>query len=370
MYENEIIVSFCIPVFNQLELVKKCINSIIEYKGIDIEVIVNDDCSDDNIEELVRSIGDKRIKYYQNEKNLGHDLNIIRTFMNAKGKYAFLLRSRDYIIAKNIGELLKAIRRNVGCSYLLSSALDEEGKFRYQYQSEYIRGIRESIDANYKLIIHPSGGCYSLKEINLQRLYSFTEKNIKGKYGFVVHSLVRQELALHGKFVLIEKPVWVYVYTEKQDDIAENKAQNGVSVYDPQFSYMRFLYELKWSKLTAQEKYRDVLFINIYKTYLSAVTWNFYVNNKSKAMQRHYGYRERSFSVSNERRKFQRFALDSYSEEYGESLSHEYLKKIDMITLQNKYISWVPAVLRRMLFDTKAYKKIGMIYRKIVYRFS
>lgn len=46
-------ISFCIPVYNQTELVRQCIRSIIEYKGLDIEIVISDDCSTENIEELV-----------------------------------------------------------------------------------------------------------------------------------------------------------------------------------------------------------------------------------------------------------------------------------------------------------------------------
>lgn len=82
-------ISFCIPVYNQTELVRQCIRSIIEYKGLDIEIVISDDCSTENIEELVRQIDDPRVRYYKNADNLGHDRNIIASFSRAKGDLYF-----------------------------------------------------------------------------------------------------------------------------------------------------------------------------------------------------------------------------------------------------------------------------------------
>ena len=62
----ETVISFCITVYNQSELVKKCIDSIVSYKGNDIEIVVSDDNSSENIRELLYTYHDDRIKYYVN----------------------------------------------------------------------------------------------------------------------------------------------------------------------------------------------------------------------------------------------------------------------------------------------------------------
>ena len=93
-----IIISFCITVYNQIDLVKKCLDSIVAYKGKEIEIIISDDKSTENIQGLVNGYHDERIKYFLNKENLGHDRNILCALSRASGKYAFLLRTRDMIM--------------------------------------------------------------------------------------------------------------------------------------------------------------------------------------------------------------------------------------------------------------------------------
>lgn len=74
------LLSICIPVYNQSSLLRVCLNELLRYKGNDIEVVVNDNCSEENLKEVIDSFNDNRLKYYRNETNLGQDLNIIQSF--------------------------------------------------------------------------------------------------------------------------------------------------------------------------------------------------------------------------------------------------------------------------------------------------
>ena len=168
-------ISFCITVYNQLNIVKECIDSIVQYPGENIEVIVSDDRSTDDIEGLVNSYKDNRIKYFCNDSNVGHDRNILNAFEHATGKYAFLLRSRDKIIPEAIPLLLTAAEED-GVSYITGAAINQKGENKITYSKErYAKGI-ETIEANYKLYIHPSGSMYNLQYVDLQELKAFVEE--------------------------------------------------------------------------------------------------------------------------------------------------------------------------------------------------
>lgn len=62
--------SVCIPAYKS-RFLSECIQSILGQSYADFEVIVLNDCSPEPVEEIVRSFSDGRIRYYENERNVG-----------------------------------------------------------------------------------------------------------------------------------------------------------------------------------------------------------------------------------------------------------------------------------------------------------
>ena len=92
-------VSVIIVNYNTIELTLNCINSIFTHTlGIDFEVIVVDNNSDDGSGEILRL--DKRIVFIQNLANEGFGSANNIGYQYAKGKYLFLLNS-DTILLNN-----------------------------------------------------------------------------------------------------------------------------------------------------------------------------------------------------------------------------------------------------------------------------
>lgn len=67
---NEL-VSVIMPSYNTAEYIKQSIQSVIDQTYTNWELIIVDDCSTDNTDEIVKSIDDGRIIYLKNEKNSG-----------------------------------------------------------------------------------------------------------------------------------------------------------------------------------------------------------------------------------------------------------------------------------------------------------
>ncbi len=65
------LVSVVIPTFNRARLLSRAIQSILTQTYQTFEIIVVDDCSNDNTAEVLRNIRDKRIKYVRHDKNMG-----------------------------------------------------------------------------------------------------------------------------------------------------------------------------------------------------------------------------------------------------------------------------------------------------------
>lgn len=68
-------VSIIIPTYNRAYILGEAIESALSQTYSDIEVIVCNDCSTDNTEEIVKSFDDDRVIYHKNEINLGSSQN-------------------------------------------------------------------------------------------------------------------------------------------------------------------------------------------------------------------------------------------------------------------------------------------------------
>ncbi len=88
-------ISVCIPTYNRADLLGKTLISVSKQTVRPYEVIVVDNCSDDDTEAVVRSFKD--VLYYRNERNLGLVGNWNRCIDLAKGDFLTILHSDDLI---------------------------------------------------------------------------------------------------------------------------------------------------------------------------------------------------------------------------------------------------------------------------------
>ncbi len=356
------VISFCIMVYNQYGLVKECIDSIVPYKGDDIEIIISDDCSTENIEKLIESYEDARIKYHRNDTNLGHDRNIVASLKRASGKYAFVLRTRDKMIATAIPNLINVARIS-DASYITACAVNQDGSIKIQYTKGRFKKGSEALAAHYKLFIHPSGNMYRLKDLQLEKLQKFIEQQDLSKTSFIVHNLIRVQLAVTGDFQLISEPSWIYTDTEKAKDKAVNHASEGLSVYDPSLVEKRYIDEMKWSKVVLEEKYIYSNFLMLTSLYLDQATWNFKLINSDKRVQHHYSFTKSKFSVKEEREHFKSVSVSLYDE-----LKNVERKKFDRdlerIFKENRLNGAIKYTVRYLTNGTPLYNYLAKIYKK------
>lgn len=66
-------VSVITSTYNRKDLLKRSIKSVLNQSLQDFELIIVDDCSTQDVEGLVKSFGDPRIKYFKTETNFGND---------------------------------------------------------------------------------------------------------------------------------------------------------------------------------------------------------------------------------------------------------------------------------------------------------
>ena len=124
------LVSIIMPSFNTASYIAESIESVLHQTYTDWELIVVDDCSTDNTDEVMEGyLEDKRIRYFKNDKNSGAAVSRNKALREAKGKWIAFLDSDDLW---NPDKLDKQIRfmenNNYHFSYTNYSEIDSEGK--------------------------------------------------------------------------------------------------------------------------------------------------------------------------------------------------------------------------------------------------
>ncbi len=90
------LVSIIMPSWNTAEFISESIQCVIDQTYKNWELLIVDDCSTDNTDEVVKKyLADKRIKYFKNEKNCGAALTRNKAMREAQGEWIAFLDSDD-----------------------------------------------------------------------------------------------------------------------------------------------------------------------------------------------------------------------------------------------------------------------------------
>lgn len=125
---KEELVSIIMPSYNTGKFIGETINSVIDQTYINWELIIVDDCSSDNTDEIVKNIKDSRIVYLKNEKNMGAAVSRNRALREAKGKWIAFLDSDDLWKENKLEKQIKFMKdNNYYFTYTNYIEIDENG---------------------------------------------------------------------------------------------------------------------------------------------------------------------------------------------------------------------------------------------------
>lgn len=106
-------VSIIIPTYNRAKLITKSVKSVLQQTYNNIEVIVIDDNSTDNTEQVLKKIKDKRLRYIKLKQNMGAAYARNIGIKKAKGKYIGFNDSDDIFHKTKVEkQLLNMISNN------------------------------------------------------------------------------------------------------------------------------------------------------------------------------------------------------------------------------------------------------------------
>ena len=124
------LVSIIMPSYNTGRFIKETIESVLAQSYPTWELIIVDDCSTDNTDEVVNQyLADERIRYIKNDTNSGAAVSRNRALREAKGKWIAFLDSDDLWEPEKLQKQISFMRDNgYHFSYTNYIEIDEESK--------------------------------------------------------------------------------------------------------------------------------------------------------------------------------------------------------------------------------------------------
>ena len=123
-------VSVLIPSFNHENYIEKCVDSILNQSHKDLELIISDDNSNDKTIKKIKKYSDKRIKLFQQKKNLGICNNLNFLTKRVQGKFFCYSGSDDFFDKYKIEKQLNFMLTNkIDFSFTHVNFINSSGKF-------------------------------------------------------------------------------------------------------------------------------------------------------------------------------------------------------------------------------------------------
>lgn len=123
-------VSVCVPVYNGGSFIRNTLEMILEQDYDDYEIVVSDNRSEDNTIEEIEKVKSNRIRFLQNEKNIGMVGNWNTLIHQAKGEYIIIVCADDVIYPGALRSKAEILDKYPNVSIVTSASyvIDKNGK--------------------------------------------------------------------------------------------------------------------------------------------------------------------------------------------------------------------------------------------------
>lgn len=209
---GEELVSIITPTYNCAKFIGKTIESVLKQSYQNWEMIIVDDASNDNTEEVVKQYKDNRIQYIKLRENGGAAVARNYAMKLAKGKYMAFLDSDDLWTKDKLVEQLAFMKENdYSISCTTYEQINEMGE-----RLNIIVKPKKKVNYNGILLTCPVGN--STVMYNVEKLGKFEVPNIRK----------RNDDALWLKMLKKEKYIWGFdkvlmQYRIRSNSISSNK---------------------------------------------------------------------------------------------------------------------------------------------------
>ncbi|MBA3665080.1 MAG: glycosyltransferase family 2 protein [Bacteroidetes bacterium] len=159
-------VSVCIPTYNNLDLFKRCLASVLIQDFKDYEIIISDDSTNDLIEDYIKTLHLPNCFYVHNAAPFGSPGNWNNVMNMATGKYVKILHHDDYFTDKfSLGKFIHALEtsgKTFAFSYTKIVYRIDNSTFIHKQTTRQIKRIKKQPEFLFfrNVIGAPSAVCF------------------------------------------------------------------------------------------------------------------------------------------------------------------------------------------------------------------
>ena len=220
---NKIKVSIVVPIYNTKKYLKKCMDSLVSQTLKEIEIILINDGSTEDIDSIVNEYNDNRIIYIKKDNTgIGSTRNL--GIQKSKGEFLLFVDSDDYIdenYAKKAYE--KAIIDEVDI-VISDFYKDYDGKLKEEtFDIEKIFNMKEKNEYLWKINLGP---CNKLYKRELIENIKFNENTKYEDAPFVVEALLKANKISYLKEFLS----YYVIHSNSETTIRDNRIFDILSV--------------------------------------------------------------------------------------------------------------------------------------------
>ena len=128
MSNKDELVSIIMPSYNTASYIQETVESVLKQTYTNWELIIVDDCSTDDTDDILATFTDKRIRIYKNEKNSGAAVSRNKALREANGKWIAFLDSDDLWSSDKLEKQITFMKKNgYSFSYTNYEEIDVNG---------------------------------------------------------------------------------------------------------------------------------------------------------------------------------------------------------------------------------------------------
>ena len=207
--DKEIIISICVPTYNQPDRIDKFLQSIIQQITPEVEIIIRDDGPDNKTEEVAKRYIPRfssQIRYFKMEKAAvgGYDMALLFLTEAAKGKYIWWFGD-DLLDEGAIKMVLSLVKKFPKISFIWMNSCNINNRDDMAFNiggDHFFNDSNEIIEINIGLLGFPSATIIKREEaaLGIEGAKKFIGTTLTGFY------LVLHVLSGNGKFYFLQKP--------------------------------------------------------------------------------------------------------------------------------------------------------------------
>lgn len=253
---SDLILSIIIPMFNASEYIQSCLDSIIEYAGKEIEIIIVDDGSKDDSLYKVSTVRDERIRLFT-QINMGPSSARNRGINNSRGEFVMFVDADDWLEKGSIKIIIEYLKNTSVDTLIFNTfVFYKTHKVKKSLSLPVMYSPNERVELEKTLLSSfnlsgPWAKAYSMEIIKKNNI--FFQENIR-YYEDILFNIEYFTFSKYGYFI----NECIYNYRDNQNGLSRNfnfmQLDNLLHIYKVRILYYEnyflknYIYKAKFKK--------------------------------------------------------------------------------------------------------------------------